>query len=54
MPARLKFLELAKIANGRGTLTEKLKRVYLLNYVREVKKERTATAMAAREERFKN
>ncbi|WP_157764411.1 hypothetical protein [Paenibacillus riograndensis] len=47
MDPRLKFLELAKIANSRGTLTETLKRVYLLNYVREVRKERAATAMAA-------
>ncbi|MEK3717963.1 hypothetical protein [Paenibacillus sp. FSL R7-0333] len=54
MDARLKFLELAKIANARGTLTETLKRVYLLNYVREVHKERAATAMAARERRFEN
>lgn len=54
MDPRLKFLELAKIANARGTLTTTLKRVYLLNYVREVQKERAATAMAARERLFEN
>ncbi|WP_158442562.1 hypothetical protein [Paenibacillus sabinae] len=54
MPNRLKFLELAKIANARGTLTQTLKRVYLLNYVREVRKEQATTAMAARERLFEN
>lgn len=51
---RLKFLELAKIANGRGTLTDTLKRVYLLNYVREVRKEKSAAATADRERLFEN
>ncbi|MEK5469292.1 hypothetical protein MKY64_30270 [Paenibacillus sp. FSL R7-0210] len=54
MAARLKFLELAKIANGRGMLTEKLKRVYLLNYVREVRKEKAAATTATRERLFEN
>jgi hypothetical protein len=51
---RLKFLELAKIANARGTLTQTLKRVYLLNYVREVRKEKAAAATATRERQFGN
>lgn len=54
MPQRLKFLELAKIANARGTLTQTLKRVYLLNYVREVRKEKAAAATATRERLFEN
>lgn len=54
MDARLKYLELAKIASEKGTLTPTLHRVYKKNYVREVKKEKAATAMAALERRFEN
>jgi|GEM_PF-4315598 len=48
------FLQMAKIASERGTLTETLKRVYLMNYAKAVKREKAAVASAAQERRFAN
>ncbi|WP_179088647.1 hypothetical protein [Paenibacillus amylolyticus] len=51
---RKHFLQMAKIASERGTLTETLKRVYLMNYAKAVKREKAAVAAAALERRFAN
>lgn len=48
------FRNLAKIAKERGTLTETLKRVYLMNYVKAVKREKAAVAAAALESKYAN
>ncbi|TQR97353.1 hypothetical protein [Paenibacillus ottowii] len=47
MTDRRVFLELAKIAKQRGTLTKTLLRVYLKNMVIAYKKEKAADATAA-------
>ena len=57
MQTRQTYLELAKIAKERGTLNNTLLRVYLLNMVRQHRKEehkKAATAMAARENLLNN
>lgn len=54
IPNRLTFLELAKIAKAKGTLTDTLLRVYFMNMVRAKRREEAATAMAARERLFEN
>ncbi|MEI2284982.1 hypothetical protein [Paenibacillus polysaccharolyticus] len=51
---RMHFLRMAQIANERGTLTETLKRVYLTNYAKAVRREKAAVASAALERRFAN
>ncbi|MCM3130980.1 MULTISPECIES: hypothetical protein [unclassified Paenibacillus] len=43
------FLQLAKIASARGKLNRTLKRVYLMNYVRAVKRQRAAAVTATQE-----
>ncbi|CAM4411329.1 hypothetical protein [Paenibacillus xylanexedens] len=48
------FLQMAKIASERGTLTETLKRVYLMNYAKAVKREKAAVAAAAQEIQISN
>lgn len=51
---RLFYLEAAKAAKAAGNLSSVMLRVYLMNYVRAYRREQAATAMAAREERFRN
>lgn len=51
------ILELAKIAKSKGTFEGTLKRVYLMNKVKQYRMEqrkKAATAMAARERLFEN
>jgi hypothetical protein len=54
IPNRLTFLELAKIAKAKGTLTDTLLRVYFMNMVRAKRKEEAALAQAALERQFGN
>ncbi|UPK42501.1 hypothetical protein [Paenibacillus pabuli] len=51
---RKHFLRMAQIASERGTLTETLKRVYLMNYAKAVKREKAAVAAAALNTQFAN
>lgn len=57
MQTRQTYLQLAKIAKERGTLNQSLLRVYLLNMVRQYRKEereKAAAATATRENLLNN
>jgi len=51
------ILELAKIANAKGTLNDRLKRVYLMNKAKQYRmeqKKKAAAATATRDRLFEN
>lgn len=51
---RMIYLQLAKIAKARGTLDDKLYRVYVTNMVRALRREQAAAATATRDMYFQN